>query len=198
MKVSDTDKFEEICHVKVLLEEPKGGLDFQISCQQEFSSEKLRANVERFYMTVIVGFIISWKHLIRLRSWREPKRTIVFATIYFVSWFLDFLFPAIISFCMLLIAFTPCRAFCFPPEQTTLLSSEQKVNYENTTEKNEDRHSVNGSTEKDEGEELEADAINFVNSFAMIAYSGESFQLAEMVSTHSSFSFLSCHDKETD
>ncbi|SZF03481.1 unnamed protein product [Blumeria hordei] len=162
---------KEIFHVKVSLKEPTGGLDFQTSSQQEFSSEKLRANVERFYMTVIVGLIISWKHLKRLRSWHEPRRTIMFAAAYFISWALDLLSPTIIFFCMLLIVYSPFRAFCFPPEQTTLLLSDKKRIYKNNSEQYQDKVLVNEPSESYEEEALEAEAINFVNSFAMIAYS---------------------------
>ena len=46
---------------------------------EEFTPDKLRANLERLYMTIIIGFMTFGKHIARLRSWREPRRT---------SWFL--------------------------------------------------------------------------------------------------------------
>jgi len=44
-------------HVKALPEPPLGGLDLNIADEEEFSPDKLRANIERLYMTVIVGLV---------------------------------------------------------------------------------------------------------------------------------------------
>jgi hypothetical protein len=60
-------------HVKAIPEAPPGGLDLNIADEDEFSPDKLRANIERLYMTVIVGVIGFGKHIARLRSWREPR-----------------------------------------------------------------------------------------------------------------------------
>ena len=92
-------------HVKVLHEPPLGGLDLSIADAEEFSPDKLRANIERLYMTVIVGLVGFWKHIARLRSWRERNRTIAFATVYFSAWAIDFLVPTVIAFLMALIAY---------------------------------------------------------------------------------------------
>ena len=37
-------------HVKALPEPPLGGLDLNIADEEEFSPDKLRANIERLYM----------------------------------------------------------------------------------------------------------------------------------------------------
>lgn len=37
--------------------------------------------MERFYITVIVGVIVLWKHIARLRSWREKRRTAAFCSV---------------------------------------------------------------------------------------------------------------------
>ena len=52
-----------------------GNLDLNIADEEEFSPDKLRANVERLYMTVIIGLLNSVKHIARLRSWKETRRT---------------------------------------------------------------------------------------------------------------------------
>ena len=68
-------------HVKAMATAPPGGLDLNIADEDEFSPDKLRANIERLYMTVIVGLIGFGKHIARLRSWREPRRTAAFCTV---------------------------------------------------------------------------------------------------------------------
>ena len=62
-------------HVKAVSETPLAGLDLNIADEDEFSPDKLRANLERLYMTVVVGMLGFVKHVGRLRSWREPQRT---------------------------------------------------------------------------------------------------------------------------
>lgn len=66
---------KQMYHVKAMKEAPLSGLDVETAEEDEFSPDKLRANVERLYMTVIVGLIGFGKHVARLRSWREPRRT---------------------------------------------------------------------------------------------------------------------------
>ena len=56
-----------------------GGLDLNIVDEDDFSPDKLRSSLERLYMTVIIGLIGFGKHIARLRSWREPRRTAAFS-----------------------------------------------------------------------------------------------------------------------
>lgn len=65
-------------HVKAYPYAVPGNLDLNIADDEEFSPDKLRANIERLYMTVIVGVLGVIKHIARLRSWRETKRTACF------------------------------------------------------------------------------------------------------------------------
>jgi hypothetical protein len=104
-------------------EPPLDGLDFNIADEEEFSPDKLRSNIERLYMTVIVGMASFWKHIARLRSWRERKRTMTFAAVYFLAWAIDMLVPTIIGFVMLLIIYPPARTYCFPPAPIALIDS---------------------------------------------------------------------------
>lgn len=52
-----------------------------MSTKEVFSPDKLRANLERLYMTVIIGFLGLGKHIVRLRSWKEARRTACFCTV---------------------------------------------------------------------------------------------------------------------
>jgi hypothetical protein len=68
-------------HVRATNEHLIGGLDLVTADDEEFSPDKLRANLERLYMTVIVGLMAFGKHIARLRSWREPRRTAGFLAV---------------------------------------------------------------------------------------------------------------------
>lgn len=72
---------KQMYHVKAMNVAPPGGLDLNIVEDEEFSPDKLRSNLERLYMTVIIGLMGFGKHIARLRSWREPRRTSAFAVV---------------------------------------------------------------------------------------------------------------------
>lgn len=72
---------KQMYHVKATSEFLLGGLDLNIADEEEFSPDKLRSNVERLYMTVIIGLMGVGNHIARLRSWREPRRTGAFLTV---------------------------------------------------------------------------------------------------------------------
>lgn len=72
---------KQMYHVKATNDPLLGGLDLNIVDEDEFSPDKLRSNVERLYMTVIIGALGFGKHIARLRSWREPRRTAAFLAV---------------------------------------------------------------------------------------------------------------------
>lgn len=85
---------KQMYHVRATSETLLGGLDCNIVDEDEFSPDKLRANVERLYMTVIIGMMGVGNHVIRLRSWRERKRTGAFAAVGSISLLLLILLSA--------------------------------------------------------------------------------------------------------
>lgn len=48
---------QQMYHVKEVPTAVPGDLDLNIADEEEFSPDKLRANIERFYMTVVVGLL---------------------------------------------------------------------------------------------------------------------------------------------
>ena len=72
---------KQMYHVKATNAPLLGGLDLDIVDEDEFSPDKLRSNLERLYMTVIIGLMGFGKHIARLRSWREPRRTAGFCAV---------------------------------------------------------------------------------------------------------------------
>ena len=72
---------KQMYHVRATNAPLLGGLDLNTVENEEFSPDKLRANMERLYMTMIIGMMGSGKHVARLRSWREPRRTAAFLAV---------------------------------------------------------------------------------------------------------------------
>ena len=72
---------KQMYHVKATEQPLLGGLDLSTVEEDEFSPDKLRSNVERLYMTVIIGIMGFGKHIARIRSWREPRRTAGFLAV---------------------------------------------------------------------------------------------------------------------
>ncbi len=158
-------------HVKALPTAPLGGLDLNIADEEEFSPDKLRANIERLYMTVGVGMVAFWNHIARLRSWRERDRTAAFAGVYFVAWAIDYLIPTLLVFLLVLILYPPARGYCFPPSPIALIDSKTGDVKTPAAGVLGSDDSVTGAPEKHKGEAVEQEASNFVNSFTSIAIS---------------------------
>ncbi|KAH8774822.1 hypothetical protein BGZ57DRAFT_1016413 [Hyaloscypha finlandica] len=133
---------KQMYHVKVLHEPPLGGLDLSIADAEEFSPDKLRANIERLYMTVMV-----------------------------CAWAIDFLVPTIITFLIALIAYPPTRTYCFPPAPIALIDSKTGGVKKPTAGVLGSDNSLTGAPEKHQGEAVEQEASSFVNSFTSIAIS---------------------------
>ncbi|KAL5316499.1 hypothetical protein ACEPPN_015547 [Leptodophora sp. 'Broadleaf-Isolate-01'] len=162
---------KQMYHVKALPEPPLGGLDLNIADEEEFSPDKLRANIERLFLTVGVGMVGFWKHIARLRSWRERNRTLAFAVVYFGTWAIDYLVPTIIAFLVVLIVYPPARACCFPPAPIALIDSKTGGIKQPTAGVLGSDNSLTGAPEKHQGEAVEQEASNFVNGFTSIAIS---------------------------
>lgn len=178
-------------HVKEYVHPPPGNLDLNVADDEEFSPDKLRANIERLYMTVGLGMMGFFKQIVRLRSWRERNRTACFCTVrityhllhiwilkssqgYFVAWLFDFIVPALTTVILVLIVYPPAREVMFPPAPLALVDSK-------TGGVQKPRAGVLGSTdtatgapENHKGEAAEAEASNFVNSIAHVALASAS------------------------
>ena len=120
-------------------------------------------------MTVGIGLVGFYKHIARLRSWRERRRTLAFLAVYSVAWLFDFLVPTIVSFLIILIVYRPSREYCFPPAPIALIdSSTGGVKSPKAGVLGSD-NSLTGAPEKHQGEAVEQEASNFVTSFTSIA-----------------------------
>jgi hypothetical protein len=161
-------------HVKEFPRAPPGNLDLHIADEEEFSPDKLRANLERLYMTVMIGLLAFFKHIVRLRSWRERRRTSAFAATYLIAWFFDLLAPLFFAVIIALIAYPPSRKLLFPPAPLALVSGKTggvqkpKAGVLGSTD------SATGAPENYKGEAVEAEAAHFVNGIASVAISSVS------------------------
>ena len=155
-------------HVKEVEHPVPGNLDLNIADEEEFSPDKLRANLERLYMTVGMGMLAAYKHVARLRSWRETQRTATFAGVYFVAWLLDLLVPLSFATLMALVMSPRVRAAMFPPAPIALVGSDGGVQKPRAGVLG-SHDSATGAPENHKGEATEAEAHNFVNTVASVA-----------------------------
>ncbi|KAK4442416.1 hypothetical protein QBC34DRAFT_454864 [Podospora aff. communis PSN243] len=162
---------KQIYHLKAVQYPVPGGLDLNIADEDEFSPDKLRANLERLYMTIGVGILAAVKHIARLRSWRETKRTSWFAAAYFVAWLFDFIVPLLLSVLVALIVYPKSREFLFPPAPMSLVDSKTGGVQKPKSGVLGSHDSATGAPENHKGEAVEQEASNFVNGIAAVALS---------------------------
>lgn len=162
---------KQMYHVKDFPYPVPGNLDLNIADEEEFSPDKLRANLERLYMTVLIGLMAAGKHLMRLRSWRETRRTSAFCAAYCIAWVFDLLAPLFLLTLIALITVPQSRELLFPPAPLALVSAttggvqKPKAGVLGSTD------SATGAPENHKGEAVEAEANALVNSIANVALS---------------------------
>ena len=161
-------------HVKEVTKPVPGNLDLNIADDEEFSPDKLRANFERLYMTVIIGLMGLGKQIVRLRSWRETRRTAAFCAAYTVAWLFDFLVPLFVATLVTLIVYPPSRDLLFPPAPIALVSGKTGGVQKPKAGVLGSVDSATGAPESHKGEAVEAEATNFVNSIASVGLAAAS------------------------
>lgn len=142
-----------------------------IADEDEFSPVKLRANIERLYMTVGVGVLSYFKHIVRIRSWREPRRTAGFAAVYFLAWLFNMVLPLAFTSLIVLIVVPEARDFLFPPAPLALVDRHTGGVQTPKAGVLGSHDSMTGAPEKYKGEAVEQEASNLVNSVASVALS---------------------------
>lgn len=160
---------KQMFHVKAHPGPYPGGLDLTISDEEEFSPDKLRVNFERLYMTVIIGVAGFVKHIARLRSWHEKRRTTAFAVAYFIAWIFSAILPLLFTLLTVLIVVPQSRTFLFPPAPLALVSSKTGGLQKPKAGELGSADSLTGAAENHKGEAVEQEASNFVSGFASLA-----------------------------
>lgn len=148
-----------------------GGLDLNTAEEEEFSPDKMRANIERLYTTVVVGILAAVKHIARLRSWREKERTAWFAGVYFIAWLFDFIMPLITGVIIALIVHPPTRELLFPPAPIALVDPKTGGVQKPWAGTVGSKDSATGAPENHKGEAVEQEADNLVHGLAELAVS---------------------------
>lgn len=159
-------------HLKALKpgQEPQGGIDVNIADKDEFTPDKLRSTLERLYMTIGLGLAAFFKHIARLRSWKEYKRTTVFLVAYLIGWVLNYPMTVLFTLLTILLASPRSRRVLFPPAPLAAISAKTgearvpKAGHLGS-------ESLTGAAESYKGEAVEQEATNLVGSVAHMAVS---------------------------
>ncbi|KAJ5155866.1 hypothetical protein N7492_008669 [Penicillium capsulatum] len=160
---------KQVYNVKAVSEAPLQNLDLTRADDDEFSPDKLRATMERFYTIVVIALTSSLKHVARIRSWKEPRRTAIFCAVYFLAWLLDILVPTIIASMVALIMYPPCRPLMFPPAPVALVDKDTGGIQKPKAGVLGSHDSITGAPERFKGEAVEQEASNLVASVASVA-----------------------------
>ncbi|KAM7212950.1 Protein of unknown function (DUF3292) domain containing protein [Rhypophila decipiens] len=162
---------KQVYHLKAVEYPVPGGLDLNIADEDEFSPDKMRASIERLYMTIGIGCLAAVKHIARLRSWRETRRTACFAAAYFIAWLFDFIVPLLTTVLITLIVYPRSRHTLFPPAPVALVDSKHGGVQKPKSGVLASHDSATGAPENHKGEATEQEASNFVNGIATVALS---------------------------
>ncbi|KAK8124124.1 hypothetical protein PG999_004042 [Apiospora kogelbergensis] len=168
MKNQDYGKQGQLYHVRESTKAVPGNLDLNIADEEEFSPDKLRAQIERLYTEVIVNLINAVKHVARLRSWRETRRTTAFCVAYFIAWLFDFIVPLLSVTFITLIAYPPARGILFPPAPIALVDAKTGGIQKPKAGVLGSHGSATGAPENHKGEAVEQEASNFFNGITAI------------------------------
>ncbi|KAK8085798.1 hypothetical protein PG997_007069 [Apiospora hydei] len=159
---------KQLYHVKESTKAVPGNLDLNIADEEEFSPDKLRAQIERLYMEVVINLISVVKHVARLRSWRETRRTSAFCAVYFIAWLFDFVVPLLSVTFITLIAYPPARGILFPPAPIALVDANTGGVQKPKAGVLGSHGSATGAPENHKGEAVEQEASNFFNGITAI------------------------------
>ena len=125
-------------------------------------------------MAVGIDLISFGKHVVRIRSWHEQRRTATLCGVYFIAWAFDVLFPVLASLVIALILFPDVRDRVFPPAPLALVSASTGGLQKPPAGVLGSADSVTGAPEQYQGEAVEQEANNFVNNIAHVALSSAS------------------------
>jgi hypothetical protein len=153
-----------VFRVKAIKARPLTNLDMGIAGQEQNLPEKFQAHLARLYMTVIINLFGFWKHVVRLRSWRERQRTTAFLSAYIVAWLADLLAPTLLAFLTVMVVSPRYRSVCFPPAPPSLIDGATGGLQKPPAGVLASETSVTGAPENQKGEAIEMEAYSFTTS----------------------------------
>ncbi|KAK2039178.1 hypothetical protein LZ31DRAFT_634921 [Colletotrichum somersetense] len=160
---------KSVYEVKKTREIPYGGLDLTVAEGSENSPNKLRSEMERLYMGLILGLFSFAKTVARLRSWREPRRTGAFCTIYFTAWTFDYLIFLFVGAVITLILSPRARTILFPPAPLAMVDIRDGSIAKPMAGTLGSTDAATGAPQNLKGESVENEASNFITSVSAIA-----------------------------
>ncbi|OGE50551.1 hypothetical protein PENARI_c016G11751 [Penicillium arizonense] len=132
---------KQVYRVKAVPDAPLQNLDLTRTDDDEFSPDKLRATMERFYITVVV---------------------------YLAAWLLDLLAPTVLAALLALVVYPPLRPIMFPPAPIALVDKDTGGVQKPKAGILGSHDSITGAPEKFKGEAAEQEASNLVASVASV------------------------------
>ncbi|CAO1629754.1 unnamed protein product [Parajaminaea phylloscopi] len=157
-------------HLKALKDSPPGKLDMNIADADEFFPDKLRSTLERCYTTIGISMVALLTHVARIRSWKEYRRTAIFAVVYLLAWIFNYLVPTVAALALLLFVSPRSRRILFPPAPLAAISSKGTAQVPASGHLG-SNDSATGAAESFKGEAVEQEASNLVSSISTVAVS---------------------------
>ncbi|TGJ83739.1 hypothetical protein E0Z10_g5049 [Xylaria hypoxylon] len=136
---------KQMYHVKEVSHSVLGDLDLNVSDDEEFSPDKLRVTVERFYMTSLESSLA-----------------------YFIAWLFDFINPLLVVGLITLITYPRSRGILFPPAPIALVDAKSGGVQKPKAGVLGSHESATGAPENHKGEAVEQEATNFFNGFTAV------------------------------
>ncbi|CAI7610773.1 unnamed protein product [Penicillium pancosmium] len=160
---------KQVYNVKAVPDAQLQNLDLTRADDDEFTPDKLRATIERFYTSVVITLASFVKHVARLRSWKEPRRTAIFCLVYSLAWLLDIILPSLFVALIALVIYPPCRPILFPSAPIALVDKSTGGVQKPQAGVLGSEDSITGAPERFKGEAAEQEASNLVASVASVA-----------------------------
>ncbi|KAG5789490.1 hypothetical protein H9Q69_011454 [Fusarium xylarioides] len=160
---------KRVFHLKHVPNHPEDEMDFNVAEEEQFSPNKLRAQIERLYMGTILGFIMFRQHLSRLQSWREPRRTSCFCLVYLAAWYFNFLMPTLLTGLMAILLSPKIRNTLFPPCPPAIVHYQGGHLIKPAAGILGTVDTATGAPESLEGETLEREASNFATGLVALS-----------------------------
>ncbi|KAJ5612040.1 hypothetical protein N7510_005234 [Penicillium lagena] len=140
------------------------GLDLNDAWSQDHTTDKVSLHLQRVYLTMILGIASLGKHVSRLRSWKETRRTSAFCAIYFSAWLFDLLAPLVLGTLILLVSSVEARNALFPPAPRALVNIRTGGIQKPQAGQLGTNDTLTGAPEKQPYEAIEEEAANFVDN----------------------------------
>ncbi|KAI1038315.1 hypothetical protein LB505_007857 [Fusarium chuoi] len=160
---------KRVFHLKHAPDHPEDEMDFNVAAEEQFSPNKLRAQIERLYVGAILGFVMFRQHLSRIQSWREPRRTSCFCLVYLAAWYFNFLIPTILTGLMAILLSPKVRNTLFPPCPPAIVHYQGGHLIKPAAGILDTVDTATGAPESLKGEALEREASNFATGLVALS-----------------------------